>query len=850
MSQNIGKISPVEITEEVKKSYLDYAMSVIVARALPDVRDGLKPVHRRILFTMHQMGLTAGARYTKSAKIVGDCMGKYHPHGDMAIYDTLARLAQDFRMRYPLIDGQGNFGSIDGDRPAAMRYTEARLAPIAQELLADLEKDTVEMMNNFDASLQEPVFLPAKIPNLLLMGSDGIAVGMATKIPPHNLGEVVDALVFMIEKGKVITPQAEIKKIDLNEESLAKTALGVRFESEATIEDLLQYIKGPDFPTGASIYNRNDLLKAYSTGRGKVVVQAKANIEEDKDNKFQIIVNEIPFQVNKALLVSKIAYLIKEKKIDGVADLRDESDRHGLRIVLDLKKTAKPRAILNNLYKHTSLRTSFPFNMVALVEGIPQTLNLKQILFEFIRHRHQVVVRRTAFDLEAAKRRAHILEGLKIALDNLEAVIQTIKKSPTAEAARTNLMTKFNLSEIQANAILDMQLRRLAALERKKIEDEYKEAGKQIEHLTGLLLNPEKILKVITSELGEIKKKYGDERRTRVYRQALEEFSEEDLIPKENCLVTLTKSGYIKRLPVTTYRSQRRGGKGISGMITKETDEILYLFSCETHDNILFFTNRGRVFSTKVWDIPECSRQSKGQAIINLISIDQDESIQSVLPFKSEQKSYLLMVTKKGVVKKTKIDKFSNIRSSGIIAIKLDAGDELCWVKQTSGKDQVILVSRFGKSIRFKEGDARPISRDTRGVRGILLKKDDYVVSMEVLPVTLIKPKDRRRKFFQDILVIMERGLGKRTPVNKYPLQKRGGVGVKVANVTSKTGKVVCSKLVDQGVGQIILNSKKAQVIKLPLKNIPRLGRDTQGVILMRFSKPGDTVAAVACLEK
>lgn len=852
MTQKIGQVIPVEISEEAKKSYLDYAMSVIVARALPDIRDGLKPVHRRILYTMYQMGLSYPAKHTKSAKIVGECMGKYHPHGDIAIYDTLVRLAQDFSMRYPLIDGQGNFGSVDGDPPAAMRYTEARLAPIAKELLADLEKNTVEMGDNFDSSLKEPLYLPAKIPNLLLMGSEGIAVGMATKIPPHNLSEVVDALVFMIEGGKVITPKTEIKKIELSEENLANDALQARFESEVNIEQLLKFIKGPDFPTGAAIYNKKDIIQAYSTGQGKIVIEGKTTIEETKGGKFRIVISEIPYQVNKAQLVAKIALLAKERRIEGIADIRDESDRHGLRVVLDLKKSAKPRSVLNNLYKHTLLRTSFPLNMVALVDGVPQTLNLKQILLEFIRHRQKVVVRRTAFDLEAAKHRAHILEGLKIALDNLDAVIQTIKKSSTAETAKINLMKKFKLSEIQAQAILDMQLRRLAALERQKIEEEYKEVGKQIKYLSGLLKTPAKILKVIKDELLELKEKYGDPRRTKVYPQPAGEFSEEDLIPKENCLVTITKGGYIKRLPPIIYRVQRRGGKGVSGMKTKQTDEILYLFPCETHDYILFFTNRERVFATRAWDIPEGSRQSKGQAVINLINIDQEEKIQSVLPISQAEKEikYLLMVTKKGIIKKTALQKFANIRSSGLIAIKLDSDDELCWVKPTTGKDQVFLVSHLGKSIRFKETDVRPLGRDTRGVRGILLKKGDWVVGMEVLPSTEKKPKDGRRKFFQDILVVTEKGLGKRTKLDQYPVQKRGGVGVKVAKISEKTGRVIACELVNQNINQIIITSKKAQVIKLPLKNIPRLSRDTQGVILMRFSKPDDAVAAVACLEK
>ncbi len=638
MEKDIGRLKPTEITQEMKKSYLDYAMSVIVARALPDVKDGLKPVHRRILFTMKQMGLIHQAKYTKSAKVVGETMGKFHPHGDIAIYDTLVRLAQNFSMRYPLVDGQGNFGSIDGDPPAAMRYTEVRLTSIANLMLEDLEKNTVEMIDNFDGTLKEPVYLPARLPNLLLMGSEGIAVGMATKIPPHNLGEVVDALVFMIEKGKVILPSTqEIPKIRLDEQDLGKTALSATFDSPVGIEDLMKFIKGPDFPTGASIYNKEDVLQAYATGRGKILIQAQATIEEAKEGKFQIIISEIPYQVNKSNLVAKIAQLIKERKIDGVGELRDESDRRGLRIVLDLKKSAKPKAILNNLYKHTQMRTTFPVNMVALVDGTPLTLNLKQILIEFIKHRQQVVTRRTIFDLTEAKNRIHILEGLKICLDNLDAVIATIKKSADAEIARINLMKKFGLTEIQSNAVLEMQLRRLAALERKKIEEEYKQVAKQIEYLISLLLTPQKILGIVKKELLEMKEKYADNRRTRVYSQALQDFSEEDLIPQERCLVTLTKGGYIKRLPIVIYRSQRRGGKGISGMTTKETDEIANLFACLTHDQILFFTNRGRVFSLRVWEIPEGSRQSKGQAIINLINIDQEETIQSVLPISKNQ---------------------------------------------------------------------------------------------------------------------------------------------------------------------------------------------------------------------
>ncbi len=571
MVNKIGKVKPVEITDEMQKSYLDYAMSVIVSRALPDVRDGLKPVHRRILFAMQGMGLTHSAKYSKSAKIIGQTMGLYHPHGDMAIYDALVRLAQDFSMRYPLIDGQGNFGSIDGDSPAAMRYTEARMSKISAEMLTDIDKGTVDYTDNFDASLKEPVFLPAKIPNLLLMGADGIAVGMATKIPPHNLKEVVEGLFLLIDKGKVILPEDkkkkefDIKKIRLEEKKeIRKTnqipAFKASFESEATIEELIKLIKGPDFPTGAFIYDKDQILQAYTTGKGKILMRAEAAIEETKGKRFRIAISQIPYQVNKAQLVAKIAQLIKEKKITGVGSLRDESDRKGMRIVLELKKTAKPKVILNTLYKHTAMQTTYPVNMVALVDGVPQTLTLKQILTEFVKHRQQVVTRRSIFELEAAKRRAHILEGLKIALDNLDAVIATIKKSRTVESARTNIIKKFKLTEIQANAILEMQLRRLAALERKKIEDEYKEIGKLIDYLADVLTHPEKILQIIKKELREVQKKYGDPRRTKIYRQQVNSFADEDLIPKEKCLITVTKTGYIKRLPTGTYRSLRRGG--------------------------------------------------------------------------------------------------------------------------------------------------------------------------------------------------------------------------------------------------------------------------------------------------
>jgi len=869
---DIGKIKQVEITLEMEKSYLDYAMSVIVARALPDVRDGLKPVHRRILYAMHQIGLIHSARFSKSAKVVGEVLGKYHPHGDMAVYDTLVRLAQDFSMRYPLIDGQGNFGSVDGDSPAAMRYTECRMSAISQELLTDIEKETVDTLRNFDNTLDEPVFLPGKLPNLLLMGSEGIAVGMATKIPPHNLSEICDAVVKLIEKGKVAkrsqatpvkdsgTALLEIKKISLDEENGEEIKKGesekesVLFESEATIDDLLEHIKGPDFPTYGAIFDQSQIRGVYTDGRGAIVVRGKAEIEETKTGKFQIIISELPYQVNKAKLVIKIAQLVKDKRLEGISDLRDESDRHGIRVVVELKRDAKPKAVLNNLFKHTELQTSFPANIVALVDGTPMTLNLKQILIEYIRHRHLVVKRRSEYELKIARARAHILEGLKIALDHLDEVIETIKKSRDADEAKKNLMTKFGLTDIQATAILDMQLRRLAALERQKIEDEYKQIMETISYLHDLLAHPEKIIAVIKDEVVKLKEKYGDERRTKVYKTPIGEFSEEDLIPAEENIITVTQTGYVKRVTKDTYRTQKRGGKGVMGMKTKDEDAIAYLLSANTHDFILFFTNKGRVFQLRVWDLPEGSRQAKGQAIINLINIEQGEQLQSILTVpkqKDPNRKYLFLVTKKGTAKKTEIEKFANIRVSGLIAIKLEPGDELTWAKTTSGKDHLLLVSHEGKSIRFNERDVRPTARDTMGVRGIKLQKDDYVIGMEVLPSKTDQPEDRRRKVFDHVLVVMENGLGKRTDISEFPLQRRGGQGVKVAEVTSKTGKVVCCQSVDEGVEQIVLTSKLAQIIKLPLKNIPKLGRATQGVILMRFTKDtSDVVAAVTYLDK
>jgi DNA gyrase subunit A len=865
----IGKVQPAKITDEMQKSYLDYAMSVIVSRALPDIKDGLKPVHRRILYAMHQMGLGPSSGFTKSAKVVGEVLGKYHPHGDMAVYDALVRMAQDFSLRYPLIKGQGNFGSVDGDPPAAMRYTEVKLAPISSYVLADIEKDTVDFVDNFDATLQEPAYLPSPLPNLLLMGSEGIAVGMATKIPPHNLNEVVDAVIKTIEKGRVISEKKEqekkadfvIKKINLiaaGEEEKQTNAnteevldiTDISFESDITIEELVDIVPGPDFPTRGAIYNAASHVDVYSNGRGKIIIRGIAEIKEGKRGKNQIIISEIPYQVNKAELVKKIAELVKNKKLTGISDLRDESDKDGIRVVIDLKRDARPKSLLNNIYKHTRLQTSFPANFVALVDGTPHTMNLKQILVEYIKHRQVVVTRRTIYELTAAKKRAHILEGLKIALDNLDEVISTIRKSKTQEDAKVNLIKKFGLTEIQATAILDMQLRRLAALEREKIEKEYEKIKKLIDKLTAILKEPKKVLNIIVKELGEIKDKFGDARKTKIYKQQLGKFSEEDLIAKEDALITITKTGYVKRVPRGTYRIQRRGGKGVVGMTTKEEDEIEHIISATTHDTILFFTDQGKVYGTKAWELPETSRQAKGQAIVNIIDINQGENIMSVLAVNEKKGQHFIMATAQGVVKKTKVKEFENMRSSGLIAINLGQNDKLVGVHETTGEDHIFLLTNKGKGIRFPENNARSMGRATSGVRGIKLDKSDEVITLEVFPAKLKQPKDKRRKFFRDILTISEKGIGKRTPVRLFPVQKRAGKGVKAATVNDKTGPLSAGTLVTHKTNQIVVTSSGGQVIKLPIKNIPEMGRATQGVILMRFARKSDKVAAIAALDK
>jgi len=850
---DIGKLLKTEITGEMKRAYLDYAMSVIVSRALPDVKDGLKPVHRRILFAMHEMGLTHSAKYSKSAKIVGEVMGKYHPHGDLPIYDALVRLAQSFSMRYPLVDGQGNFGSMDGDPPAAMRYTEARLANITAEMLFDLDKETVNYIDNFDATIKEPVFLPAKLPNLLLMGSEGIAVGMATKIPPHNLAEVIDAIVFMIGKMK-ITPPVIRSPAKPGEESLSSknrekdpsTLLrqaqdSVGMTSEVTVDELLQFIKGPDFPTAGAIYDINEIKNVYTTGRGRVLIRGKADIEDIGNGKSAIIVTEIPYQVNKALLVARIAELAREKKIEGISDLRDESDRHGTRIVVELKRDAIPKKVLNNLFKHTSLQTIFSVNVVALVDGTPQTLNLKTILEEYLKHRYQVVRRRSEFELRQAKARLHILEGLKIAVDNIDAVIKTIRASKTQEDAKKNLMEKFKLSELQATAILDMQLRRLAALERQKIEDEYDMVKETIAYLENLLNHSEKILTVIKDELLNLKNKYQDARRTRVFKSKVGEFSEEDLIPNDPTVITLTNTGYIKRQSLNSFRVQQRGGKGVRGMTTKDEDGILNIRYAQTHDNILFFTNRGKVYQLRAFEIAESQRTSKGTAVVNLINIEQGEKVESFITYQNESLTkHIFLTTKKGTVKKTSLSEFENIRKNGITAIKLEKGDELAWSMLTDANQDVILASHDGKAIRFSENSIRPMGRNTMGVRGIRLDEGDRVISMDVI--------DKSAKV--DLLTIMENGLGKKTSVEEFRGQRRGGKGVKVAKVTPKTGKVAFAQVIPPNCKDVIITSNRGQVVKLEISSVPRRSRNTQGVALMRFSNKSDRVTSATCGEE
>ncbi len=803
-SINIGTVLPVSIENEMRQSYMDYAMSVIVARALPDVRDGLKPVHRRILYAMQQMGLGAGARYRKSAGIAGEVMKNFHPHGEGAIYDTLVRMAQDFSLRYPLVDGQGNFGSVDGDPAAAMRYTEARMTALAEELLADIDKNTVTFQDNYDANQQEPTVLPGKLPNLIINGSSGIAVGMTTNVPPHNLGEVVDGLVHLID------------------------------HPDATTEDLTRLIKGPDFPTGGIIFGREGISSTYGTGHGRIVVRARIEFELAKNGRERIIVTEIPYQVNKATLVARIAELVGERKIEGIADLNDESDREGMRIVIELKKDARPHTVLANLYKHTALQSSFGAIMLALVDGRPMILPLKAMLQHYIDHRRQVVRLRTQFDLDKARDRAHILEGLKICLDHLDEVIKTIRAARDAAVAEAELIGKFSLSERQAKAILDLRLQRLTQLERGKIQDEYTEVIKRIGYLEDILAHEAKVLYLIKDELLELKKKYGDARRTEIRSDGSGEVSEEDLIPKEDVVVTLTHKGYCKRVPTTAYRPQRRGGKGVTGMGTREADYVEHLCITNTHSEMLFFTQRGRVFRLRVHEIPDVSRQAKGLPIINLIEVDADEKITAALtlPAFTEDK-YLLMVTRQGLIKKTPARAYEQVRRNGLIAIALTEGDELDWVQVSGGGDEVLIASTDGKAVRFSEKQVRPMGRDTRGVRGIRLRPQANVAGMDIVR------KDAH------VLVVSERGYGKLTPIDQYPPHRRGGQGVYTLNVTGKAGKLVGLRVVQNLEEELMVISSQGIVIRTRLADIRISGRQTQGVIIMRLEE-GDTVASIA----
>jgi DNA gyrase subunit A len=808
-----GLIAPLSIDEEMRKSYLDYAMSVIVSRALPDVRDGLKPVHRRILYAMWTIGLRAGAKFRKSATVVGEVLGKYHPHGDAAVYDSMVRMAQDFAMRYPLVRGQGNFGSMDGDGAAAMRYTEAKMSPIAEELLIDIEKDTVDFAPNFDGSQKEPMVLPAKLPNLLLNGTMGIAVGMATNIPPHNLKELVEAIVHLIDNPNTTT------------------------------EDLMQFVKGPDFPTGGIIYNQKDILTAYATGKGGIIMRGRAEIIEVKTGVFKIIITEIPYQVNKAALVEKIADLVRNKKLEGIKDLRDESDKEGVRIVIDLKKETYPKKILNSLYKHTQLQETFHVNMLALVDGLqPKVLTLKMVLEEYIKHRQTVVRRRTQFDLDRARQRAHILEGLMIALKNIDAVIKTIKASRDREMAKINLMKKFKLTEKQSIAILEMKLQTLANLERLKIEDELKEKKKLIKELTAILKSATKVKNIIKKEVSQLAEKYGDERRTQVVERGVKDFSMEDLVPNEEVVVFMTRDGYIKRLAPDTFKTQGRGGKGVIGLTTKEEDMVEFMFTTTTHSDILFFTTRGRVFQLKAYEIPAATRTAKGQAIVNFLQLGSGEQVTSILPLdKISSAKFLFFATEFGLVKKVKLEAFANVRRSGLIAIKIKSEDKLIWAKPTSGHDQIQLITAQGQSIRFKETDVRDMGRNAVGVIGIRLKRGDKVIGMGVIKA------DKDEKKYQ-VLTIMSQGFGKRTLLSLYKTQGRGGSGIKIAKVTAKTGPLVNAYIVNAKImveKDLIIISEKGQVIRIPFRSVNRLGRDTQGVRLMRFKDKSDQVACV-----
>jgi DNA gyrase subunit A len=802
----IGIVRPVNITSEVRSAYLSYAMSVIVSRALPDARDGLKPVQRRILYGMWDMGFRSNSAYKKSARIVGDVLGKMHPHGDSSVYDALARLAQPWNMRYPLIDGQGNFGSVDGDPPAAMRYTEARLAQIAEELLVDIDKNTIDFRDNFDGSYKEPTVLPAMLPNLLLNGAAGIAVGMATNIPPHNLSELCDAITHVIENP------------------------------EATVEDLIKIIPGPDFPTAASILGTEGILAAYSTGRGQITLRAKAHVEEANRGAFNIVVTELPYQVNKARLQERMAELAKERKIEGIRDVRDESDRTGMRLVIILKQDAQPKKVLNALYKHTQMQTTFGINMLALVEGgrQPKVLTLKRMLQEYIDHRREVIRRRTEFDLAKARDRAHILEGLKIALDNLDEIIRTIRESRTADSAKNNLMRNFSLSERQSQAILDMQLRRLAALERKKIEDEYREVIKLIAELEDILANPRRVLQLIKEDLARLKEKYGDERRTRIIPDVTGEVSDEDLIPDIRVLITFTDRGYIKRQNADAYRTQRRGGRGIKGMITREQDLVRHMLACGSLDNLLFFTDRGKVYQMKAHEVPDSSRTAKGLPLVNLVSLEPGEQVTSMLAVPDFDGEYLVMATHRGKIKRTQLREYSQVRSNGLIAIGLEEGDRLGWVQVSHGQEDILMTTVRGQTARFRQSEVRPMGRPATGVNGISLDDDDRVISMQ-----LVQPG-------HDLFVVTAKGMGKRTRLEEYPTKGRATGGV--ITIKLKPGDEIAGAAIVTDSSLLTFITTGGVVMRTSASEISQLGRITQGVIVVNLDRK-DSLAALSVEE-
>ncbi len=806
---DIGIVQQVDIDSEMREAYLDYAMSVIVARALPDVRDGLKPVHRRILYAMRDMGIRATSSHKKSARIVGEVLGKYHPHGDAAVYDAMARMAQDFSLRYLMVDGQGNFGSIDGDSPAAMRYTEARLSKMAEEMLVDLNKDTVNFIDNFDGSLQEPEVLPSRLPNLLLNGSSGIAVGMATNVPPHNLRELVAALNYLIDRYEEL--------------------------DDVSVEDLMEFLPGPDFPTGGIIIGDEGIRQAYSTGRGRIIMRGKAVIEEIRPGKFAITITEIPYQLNKTTLIERIAELAREDRLDSVSDLRDESDRNGMRIVVELKRNAQPRRVLNQLYKYTPLQSTFGAQILALVNGEPRLLTLKRALQAYIEHRQDVITRRSEYDLDKAKARAHILEGLLIALANLDDVIQTIRESPDADIAKERLMTRFKLSEIQAQAILDMQLRRLAALERQKIMDEHKEVMTEIEFLEDLLAHPKKILEIIRTDLNEVVENFGDDRRTTIEPNGSSDLSEESLVKKEDVLVSLTQKGYVKRVSETTYRSQGRGGRGVIGQSMKDEDEVKFFLRCHTLSILLFFSDKGKVYSEKVWQLPDERRTGRGIPIVNIINIDPDEKITAVVPVADfEDANFCTMATVKGRVKRVELSEFESVRPSGLIAISLEEDDQLGWVSLTSGEQEIMLVTRNGQALRFSETQIRPMGRTAMGVIGLRLRPGDQLAALEV-----VEPEGY-------LLVITEKGFGKRTPVSEYSPKGRATMGMATIDkrAVNAIGKIIEARIVQEA-DEVTLISSQGIVIRLAVKDISTQGRATRGVRIMGLEKE-DSVAAVA----